>query len=167
MAGSGPSKVVRRFGRRRWDSTTCSVGGTPSEYSRRISIPANRSLHRPAIARFAVSGPAPRRPRAIRPGGASRPTGSLVVARLRAGGDRGAAGQRLEATHVTLRPLLDALGRNPVAFDLRGRLPGGGQQVPIGGLPGWSGAVLAAWLAEESPQRLLTIISTTPADAER
>jgi hypothetical protein len=27
--------------------------------------------------------------------------------------------------------------------------------------------VLAAWLAEESPQRLLTIISTTPADAER
>ncbi len=27
--------------------------------------------------------------------------------------------------------------------------------------------MLAAWLAEESPQRLLTIISTTPADAER
>ncbi|HEY7026774.1 MAG TPA: transcription-repair coupling factor [Gemmatimonadales bacterium] len=68
---------------------------------------------------------------------------------------------------MTLRPLLDALGRTSVAFDLRERLPGRGQQVRIGGLPGSSGAVLAAWLAEESPQRLLTIISTTPADAER
>ena len=68
---------------------------------------------------------------------------------------------------MTLRTLLDALGRTSVAFDLRERLPGRGQQVRIGGLPGSSGAVLAAWLAEESPQRLLTIISTTPADAER
>jgi hypothetical protein len=108
--------------------------------SRPISIPANRSLRRPAMARCALSGPAraslnrdtppPRRS----PGRASRSAGSVVVARLRAGGDRSAAGQRLEATHVTLRTLLDALGRTSVAFDLRERSRSRAAG-PIGGLP--------------------------------
>ena len=37
----------------------------------------------------------------------------------------------------------------------------------LSGLPGSSGAVLAAWLAREFSQRLLTIIAPTPAEAER
>src|SRR5687768_8789843 len=37
----------------------------------------------------------------------------------------------------------------------------------LAGLPGSSGAALAAWLARESPQRMLVVVATTPADAER
>jgi transcription-repair coupling factor (superfamily II helicase) len=37
----------------------------------------------------------------------------------------------------------------------------------VGGLPGSSGAVLAAWIARALPQRLLTIIAPTPSEAER
>jgi transcription-repair coupling factor (superfamily II helicase) len=68
---------------------------------------------------------------------------------------------------MTLQLLLDAFGRTAVAFDLRGQLPGRGEQLRIAGLPGSSGAVLAAWLADIAPQRVLVVIAATPADAER
>src|SRR5512147_1011984 len=37
----------------------------------------------------------------------------------------------------------------------------------LGGLPGSSGAVLAAWLARELPQRLFVVMAPTPGEAER
>ena len=51
--------------------------------------------------------------------------------------------------------------------DLAGRLPGRGSALRLGGLPGSSGAVLAAWLAARFPQRLLAVVAPTPGDAER
>ena len=45
--------------------------------------------------------------------------------------------------------------------------PRRGETLRLGGLPGSSGAVLAAWLAARFPQRLLTIVAPTPGDAER
>ncbi len=68
---------------------------------------------------------------------------------------------------MTLRPVLDAFGRAPAVRDLSQRLPGRKETLRLGGLPGSSGAVLAAWLAENFPQRLLVIVAPTPADAER
>jgi len=68
---------------------------------------------------------------------------------------------------VSLPLLLDAFGRTPIAFDLHTRLPGQGGQLRLGGLPGSSSALLVAWLARAFPSRLLTIVVTTPADAER
>ena len=68
---------------------------------------------------------------------------------------------------MTLKPVLDAFARAPAVQDLSGRLPSRGQTLGLGGLPGSSGAVLAAWLAETFPQRLLIIVAPTPADAER
>ena len=37
----------------------------------------------------------------------------------------------------------------------------------LGGLPGSSSAVLAAWLARELPQRLFVVVAPTPAEADR
>jgi transcription-repair coupling factor (superfamily II helicase) len=68
---------------------------------------------------------------------------------------------------VTLKPVLDAFDRAPAVRDLAGWLPARGETLRLGGLPGSSGAVLAAWLAREFPQRLLTIVAPTPAEAER
>ena len=68
---------------------------------------------------------------------------------------------------MTLKLLLDAFERTPIAFDLRDRLPQRGQQLAIAGLAGSSPSVLAAWLVRAFPGRLLTIVATTPADAER
>ncbi len=68
---------------------------------------------------------------------------------------------------MTLNLLLDAFERTALAFDLRDRLPSRGGQRQIDGLAGSSGAVLIAWLARQHPDRLFTIIATTPADAER
>ncbi len=68
---------------------------------------------------------------------------------------------------MTLKPVLDAFARAPAVQDLSQRLPSRGQTLHLGGLPGSSGAVLAAWLTETFPQRLLTIVAPTPADAER
>jgi len=68
---------------------------------------------------------------------------------------------------VSLPLLLDAFGRTAIAFDLQSRLPGQGGQLRLGGLPGSSPALLVAWLARTFPERLFTIIVTTPADAER
>ncbi len=68
---------------------------------------------------------------------------------------------------MKLRPVLDAFGRSPAAIELAERLPGRAQALRLGGLPGSSGAVLAAWLAARFPHRLLTIVAPTPGDAER
>ncbi|HWB37060.1 MAG TPA: hypothetical protein VHA75_13650, partial [Rugosimonospora sp.] len=68
---------------------------------------------------------------------------------------------------MTLKLLLDAFERTPIAFDLKDRLPERGRQLAIAGLAGSSPSVLAAWLARAFPRRLLTIVATTPADAER
>jgi transcription-repair coupling factor (superfamily II helicase) len=68
---------------------------------------------------------------------------------------------------VSLETILDALGRSPAARELFARLPVRGSSIGVGGLPGSSGAVLAAWIARTLPQRLLTIVAPTPAEAER
>ena len=73
----------------------------------------------------------------------------------------------MEAPRVTLKPVMDAFARAPVVRDFAERLPSRGQTLNLGGLPGSSGAVLAAWLVEKYPQRLLTIVAPTAADAER
>ena len=68
---------------------------------------------------------------------------------------------------MTLKPVLDAFAGAPAVRDLSQRLPARGETLRLGGLPGSSGAVLAAWLVQTFPQRLLTIVAPTPADAER
>jgi len=68
---------------------------------------------------------------------------------------------------MSLDLVLDALGRAPAVQDLVGRLPGRGAALRLGGLPGSSGAVLAAWLARELPQRLFVVVAPSPGDAER
>jgi transcription-repair coupling factor (superfamily II helicase) len=68
---------------------------------------------------------------------------------------------------LTLKPVLDAFTRAPAVRELAERLPARNQTLSLSGLPGSSGAVLAAWLAETYPQRLLTIVAPTAADAER
>jgi transcription-repair coupling factor (superfamily II helicase) len=68
---------------------------------------------------------------------------------------------------VTLKPVLDAFDRVPAVRDLAERLPQRRETLRLGGLPGSSGAVLAAWLVRVFPQRLLTIVAPSPADAER
>jgi transcription-repair coupling factor (superfamily II helicase) len=73
----------------------------------------------------------------------------------------------VEAKGVSLRPVLDAFERVPATRELAERLPARGAALRLGGLPGSSGAVLVAWLVHAFPQRLLTIVAPTPADAER
>jgi transcription-repair coupling factor (superfamily II helicase) len=68
---------------------------------------------------------------------------------------------------MRLRPVLDAFARTPATIDLAERLPARGATLRLGGLPGSSGAVLAAWLASRFPQRLLAVVAPTPGDAER
>ncbi|HEY7637982.1 MAG TPA: transcription-repair coupling factor [Gemmatimonadales bacterium] len=68
---------------------------------------------------------------------------------------------------MKLKPILDAFERAPAAAELATRLPSRGSALRLGGLPGSSGAVLAAWLARQFPQRLLAIVAPTPGDAER
>ncbi|HXE58069.1 MAG TPA: transcription-repair coupling factor [Gemmatimonadales bacterium] len=68
---------------------------------------------------------------------------------------------------MRLKLVLDAFGRAPAVRGLVERLPGPGGRLELGGLPGSSGAVLVAWLAQTFPQRLLTVVAPTPADAER
>lgn len=66
-----------------------------------------------------------------------------------------------------LRAVLDAFGRTRFAAEMLERLPVGSGLVRVGGLAGSSAAVLAAWLAEQRTNRLITVVATTPAEAER
>ena len=68
---------------------------------------------------------------------------------------------------MSLKPVLDAVDRTPAVRDLAERLPSRGNTLRLGGLPGSSGAALVAWLVRTFPQRLITIIAPSPADAER
>jgi transcription-repair coupling factor (superfamily II helicase) len=68
---------------------------------------------------------------------------------------------------MKLRPVVEAFSRSPAAIDLAERLPARAGALRLGGLPGSSGAVLAAWLTSRFPQRLLTIVAPTPGEAER
>ncbi|HWH02563.1 MAG TPA: transcription-repair coupling factor [Gemmatimonadales bacterium] len=63
--------------------------------------------------------------------------------------------------------LLDRMGELPAFDALAAALPRAGQRAGIGGLPGSSAAVLVAALARRFPQRVLTVVAPTPADAER
>ena len=73
----------------------------------------------------------------------------------------------METAGMTLKPLLDAFERTPAVLDLSERLPSRATALRLGGLPGSSAAVLVAWLVRSFPQRLLTVVAPTPADAER
>jgi transcription-repair coupling factor (superfamily II helicase) len=73
----------------------------------------------------------------------------------------------LEAVTVSLKPVLDAFERVPAVQELSQRLPGRGVSLRAGGLPGSSGSALVAWLTAALPQRLITVVSPTPGDAER
>jgi len=68
---------------------------------------------------------------------------------------------------MSLSSVLEALGRTPSIRELWARIPSRGQRLTLAGLPGSSGAALAAWLAEQLPGQLLTIVTPTPSDAER
>jgi transcription-repair coupling factor (superfamily II helicase) len=68
---------------------------------------------------------------------------------------------------MTLSLILDAFERLPAAAELRERLPARGAILRLAGLPGSSGAVLAAWLARAESQRLLVVVAPSPGDAER
>ena len=66
-----------------------------------------------------------------------------------------------------LEPVLDAFARTRFANEALDRLPTAGRTLRLGGLPGSSPAVLAAWLRSERPTQLIAIVATTPAEAER
>ena len=68
---------------------------------------------------------------------------------------------------MSLQPLLHAFQRVPAVAELARQLPRRGETRRLGGLPGSSGAVLVAWLAQTFPQRMLTVVAGSPADAER
>jgi transcription-repair coupling factor (superfamily II helicase) len=66
-----------------------------------------------------------------------------------------------------IHSLLESFERTAFAIDLPERLPAAGASLRLDGLPGSSAAVLVAWLAQRLTQRLFTVVTTTPADAER
>jgi transcription-repair coupling factor (superfamily II helicase) len=68
---------------------------------------------------------------------------------------------------MTIPLLLDAFEQTPFARELTSRLPGRGAQLRLGGLPGSSGAALAAWLSRAQPQRLIVVVAGSPGEAER
>ncbi len=68
---------------------------------------------------------------------------------------------------MTLKLLLDAFERTPLAFDLRDRLPNGEDCSASPGCQARVPRSWSAWLARAYPERLLTVVATTPADAER
>jgi transcription-repair coupling factor (superfamily II helicase) len=69
---------------------------------------------------------------------------------------------------MTLQPILHAFDRCAAVRELATRLPARGSTLRVGGVPGSSAAVLAAWLADPAGAgRMITVIATTPADAER
>ena len=66
-----------------------------------------------------------------------------------------------------IEPILSGFGRTVFAQDLIARVPRSGAALRLAGLPGSSGAVMVAWLADQLPGRLFTVIAATPAEAER
>lgn len=68
---------------------------------------------------------------------------------------------------MSLDRVLDAVGRAPSVQALAERLPGRGSVLRLGGLPGSSGAAVAAWIARHAPQRMIVVVAPTPGEAER
>ena len=68
---------------------------------------------------------------------------------------------------MSLDRVLDAVGRAPSVQSLAARLPGRASLLRLGGLPGSSGAAVAAWIARHAPQRMLVVVAPTPGEAER
>jgi transcription-repair coupling factor (superfamily II helicase) len=73
----------------------------------------------------------------------------------------------METPRMSLKPVIDAFERAPAVQDLAGRLPERHQSLGLGGLSGSSGATLVAWIGRTYPQRLISVVAPTPADAER
>ena len=67
----------------------------------------------------------------------------------------------------SLDTIIKAFGETPAARETLARLPPRGGALRLGGLPGSSSAVLAAWLARELPQRLFVVVAPTPTEADR
>lgn len=63
--------------------------------------------------------------------------------------------------------LLDRMEELPATRALLAALPPAGAEVRAGGLPGSSAAVLVATLARQLPNRLIVVVTATPADADR
>jgi len=69
---------------------------------------------------------------------------------------------------LSLPQIFDAFDRCATVRALAERIPARGSTLRLGGVPGSSGAVLATWLTSHvGAGRLVAIIATTPADAER
>ncbi|HET8650470.1 MAG TPA: hypothetical protein VFL95_10535, partial [Gemmatimonadales bacterium] len=68
---------------------------------------------------------------------------------------------------MSLEMVLDSFARTPGAVALQEQLPARGGTVRVGGVAGSSGAVLASWLVRSQPQRIVVVITPTPAEAER
>jgi transcription-repair coupling factor (superfamily II helicase) len=68
---------------------------------------------------------------------------------------------------MSLDLVLDALAEMPAAHHLEKNFPGRDEALSLGGLPGSSPAVLVAMLARSHPQRVFTVVTPTPAEAER
>lgn len=64
-------------------------------------------------------------------------------------------------------PILDALGHIPAVRELWARLPRRGEALRLSGLPGSSPAALVAWCATQPTGPLITVLTGSPADAER
>ena len=73
----------------------------------------------------------------------------------------------MEAAGVSLKLIVDAFERAPQVQELTQRLPGRDTALHLGGLPGSSGAVMVAWLVRTFPQRLVTVVAPSTAEAER
>jgi transcription-repair coupling factor (superfamily II helicase) len=70
--------------------------------------------------------------------------------------------------NAVLTPILEAFTRCPTVLELEPLLPPRGSTLRLGGLVGSSGAVMTSWLAGRvGAGRLVVVIATTPADAER
>jgi transcription-repair coupling factor (superfamily II helicase) len=68
---------------------------------------------------------------------------------------------------MSLPEILAAVGTAPTVRELWARLPARGHRLRLSGLPGSTGAVLVAWMAEQLSSQLVTVVATTPAEAER
>ena len=67
---------------------------------------------------------------------------------------------------MSLPTVLDAFLRTPVARDLQERMPSRGSVLRLSGLAGSSDSVMVAALVREHRQRLIAVVTPTPADAE-
>ena len=173
LAGRGRRHVPAR---RTPASTTCSRAATRVGAITPTSIPASRCSRPPRTSRPGSSGRArgwsslaDAGDAAFSAGGPGRSARPAALGRARAGAGRAGArqpaggGRRMKLRPITRR-LRPRAGHGRI---WRTGCPARGAALRLAGLHGSSGAVLAAWLAATLPQRLLTVVAPTPAEAER